>query len=148
MIQGWAHYEVLLSFVHHRIFIDQPLLKEIPVFCSSLVRTELYWHKMVAVLCATGNNSVVAKHSSARLQNDSIYCRTSTKTYPFLWLVISQYISTLLCLPRVCLVFVPWKFLLFIYSHYFLPVPHDLYLTCEGQDILFHSISHHPASSA
>jgi len=72
MIRGWAH-DVLLSFVHHRIFIDQTLLKEIPVFCSSLVMTEFYWHKMVAVLCATGNNSVVAKHSSARPQNVTVF---------------------------------------------------------------------------
>ena len=52
MIQGWAHDEVFLSFVHHRIFIDQPLFKEIPVFYSSLVKTEFYWHKMVGALCA------------------------------------------------------------------------------------------------
>jgi len=73
MIQRWAHDDVLISFVHHRIFTDQQLLKEIPVFCSSLVTTKFYWHKMVAVLCATGNNSVVAKHSSAKLQNVTVF---------------------------------------------------------------------------
>jgi len=73
MIRWWAHDEVLLSFVHHRIFIDQQLLKEIPVSCISLVRTEFYWHKMIAVVYATGNNPVLAKHSSARLQNVTVF---------------------------------------------------------------------------
>lgn len=69
MGQWWAHDEVLLSFVYHKIFIDQQLVKEIPASCRSLVRIEFYWHKMVAVLCATGNNYLVAEHSSARLPN-------------------------------------------------------------------------------